>query len=78
MLGLSCRFAIFHMGRKILSICMVFSLKSNSTPRLCTPYSSYVRCSPHHGGQNDKLKYLLLLYHQATLFPLPRHGRGGL
>jgi hypothetical protein len=41
-----------------------------------TPYGSSVRCSPHHGGLNNKLKYLLLLYHQATLFPLLQHGRG--
>jgi hypothetical protein len=34
-LGLSCRSVIFLMGKRILFICIVFSWKSNTTPRLC-------------------------------------------
>ncbi len=34
-LGLSCRLVIFRMGRRILSICIVFSWKSNTSPGLC-------------------------------------------
>ncbi len=40
MLGLSCRLTIFLMGRRILSIVMVFSLKSRTAPmscKLCLP-----------------------------------------
>ncbi len=35
MLGLSCRLVIFLMGKRISSICIVFFLKSNTTPNLC-------------------------------------------
>ncbi len=35
MLGLSCRLMMFLMGKRILSICVVFSLKSNFTPKPC-------------------------------------------
>ncbi len=34
-LGLNCRLTMFLMGRRILSIVIVFSWKSNFTPRLC-------------------------------------------
>ncbi len=34
-LGLSCRLAIFLMGKRILSIVIVLSWKSNFTPRSC-------------------------------------------
>jgi hypothetical protein len=34
-LGLSCRLAMFLMGKRILSVVVVFSWKSNFTPRLC-------------------------------------------
>ncbi len=35
-LGLSCKFVIFLIGRRILSIVIVFSLKSNTAPILCS------------------------------------------
>ncbi len=35
MLVLSCRLLIFLMGKMISSMVIVFSLKSNTTPRLC-------------------------------------------
>ncbi len=34
-LGLSCKLTIFLIGRRILSMVMVFSLKSNTAPILC-------------------------------------------
>jgi hypothetical protein len=34
-LGLSCKLTIFLIGRRILSIVMVFSLKSITAPILC-------------------------------------------
>ncbi len=34
-LGLSCRLVVLLMGRRILSIVIVFSWKSNTAPRLC-------------------------------------------
>jgi hypothetical protein len=47
---------------------------TRASPRTVATYTA----APHHGGQNDKLKYLLLLYHQATLSPATRRGRVGL
>ena len=35
MLDLSCRLLIFLMGKRISSMVIVFSLKSNTTPRSC-------------------------------------------
>jgi hypothetical protein len=43
------------------------------------PYGSYVRGSPPPWGPKQQAKKIsLLLYHQATLSPLPRRGREGL
>jgi hypothetical protein len=43
MLGLSCRLAMLLMIKRILPICIVFSLKSNTTPRSCIVYLPIMR-----------------------------------
>jgi hypothetical protein len=48
MLGLSCRLLVFLMGRRISSIVMVFSLKSNTAPISCKVYLQMIRS--YNGG----------------------------
>jgi len=42
-LGLTCRYTIFLMGKRILSMVMVFSLKSRTAPISCKVYLSITR-----------------------------------
>ncbi len=48
MLGLSCRFLIFLMGRRISSMVMFFSLKSNTVPMSCKVCLPIIRS--YNGG----------------------------
>ncbi len=43
MLGLSCKLTIFLMGKRILSMVMIFSLKSRTAPILCKVYLPMIR-----------------------------------
>ncbi len=43
MLGLSCRLLMFHMGRRISSMVMVFYLKSRTMPKSCKVYLPMIR-----------------------------------
>ncbi len=66
MLGLSCRLLIFLMGRRISSMVMVLSLKSNTAPicKVCLPM---IRL---YSGGSPPLEYSTISRHRCTFLLL--------
>jgi hypothetical protein len=63
MLGLSCRLLIFLMGRRISSMVMVLSLKSNTVPLSCKVCLPMIRL---YNGGSPPLGYSTISGHRCT------------
>jgi hypothetical protein len=63
MLGLSCRLVIFLMGRRMSSMVMVLSLKSNTAPISCKVCLLMIRL---YNGSSPPLEYSTISGHRCT------------